>query len=524
MKRNGMETEGTKESGKEIGRIRKKVLLGSIGILIIIAGFGVLRWAGRSGNGSSKGGDEKQRPEGLPAWEADREAGADGPEAEEGGAGEAVPVEQEQSKKGTAERAEGETGRKGGEQGQNLAKSEESRTEKRQTEKGTEKETEEKAEAVKEEIEALPEAEERGVKSPAEEAEVILEGMELEEKVAQMFFITPELITGVSCVTAAGEKTKAALDRYPVGGFIYMARNLENAEQTGQMLSCVQEYMMEKCGFPVFLGVDEEGGRVLRIGSNAKFGVEETDAMGALAKEENPEAVVRNAGNTIGKYLSELGFNVDFAPDADVLTNDRNRVIGDRSFGKDSGTVAGLAWEFAQGLHDNGIMACYKHFPGHGGTVEDSHEGYAYSYKTWEELEETELVPFRSGSRNGIEFIMVSHISLPSFQGTNLPATLSESVVTGKLREEIGYEGIIITDSMNMGAVSRHYAAGEAAVMAVQAGCDMLLMSQGFEESYLAVLEALETGEISEKRIDESVRRILEAKLKWRNAYWNNQG
>lgn len=117
---------------------------------------------------------------------------------------------------------------------------------------------------------------------------------------------------------------------------------------------------------------------------------------------------------------------------------------------------------------------------------------------------------------------MVSHISLPNFHGTELPATLSESVVTGKLRKEMGYEGIIITDSMNMGAVSSHYAAGEAAVLAVTAGCDMLLMSQGFEESYLAVLEAVETGKITEERIDESVRRILEAKLKWRNEHWDD--
>ncbi len=470
MKRNRMKKEGVRGSGRK----RRMVLFASIGILMLLAGFGAFRLAGRTGQNSSEGGEA----------------------------------------------------------GQNQAESKESRPEKMQTEKGVEKEIEEAAgKGTEREVEEAAEKEalekdtaEKAGKSPAEEAETIVAGMELEEKVAQLFFVTPELITGVSCVKTAGEGTKAALDQYPVGGFIYLAQNLDNGEQAGQMLSCVQEYMMEKCGFPIFLGVDEEGGRVLRIGNNAEFGVEETDAMGALAKRENPEAVIRNAGNTIGKYLSELGFNVDFAPDADVLTNDRNRVIGDRSFGNDPQTVAELAWEFARGLHDNGIMACYKHFPGHGGTVEDSHKGYAYSYKTWEELEEAELVPFRSGSRNGIEFIMVSHISLPNFHGTELPATLSESVVTGKLRKEMGYEGIIITDSMNMGAVSSHYAAGEAAVLAVTAGCDMLLMSQGFEESYLAVLEAVETGKITEERIDESVRRILEAKLKWRNEHWDDQG
>ena len=189
-------------------------------------------------------------------------------------------------------------------------------------------------------------------------------------------------------------------------------------------------------------------------------------------------------------------------------------MIGDRSFGSDPDVVADMAWAYREGLHEHGILACYKHFPGHGGTVEDSHTGYAYSYKTLEELREIELVPFQSGCEKGIDLIMVSHVSTPNITGSDLPATLSSELVTDLLRGEMGYQGIIITDSMNMGAVSEHYSPQDAAVMAVQAGCDMLLMSDFFELSYNAVLDAVMDGRIREEDIDVSVSRIIDAKLK----------
>lgn len=234
--------------------------------------------------------------------------------------------------------------------------------------------------------------------------------------------------------------------------------------------------------------------------------------MGVLA-EQNDTEVIHTAASTIGTYLSDLGFNVDFAPDTDVITNEANQVIGDRSFGSDPSVVADMAWAYRKGLHEHGILACYKHFPGHGGTIEDSHNGYAYSYKTLEELKEIELVPFQSGCDKGIDFIMVSHVSTPNITGSDIPATLSRQIVTDLLRQEMGYQGIIITDSLNMGAVSEHYSPQEAAVMAVQAGCDMLLMSDYFEPSYSAVLDAVADGRIREEDIDASVSRIIEAKL-----------
>ena len=381
-------------------------------------------------------------------------------------------------------------------------------TEDKETESGTYENTE-----PEEENELVNKTENQEIET-ADKVEVILQEMTLEEKVAQLFFITPEALTDVSVVTAAGDATKTALQEYPVGGLVYFKQNLIEPKQTKQMLKATQEMAMETCGFPIFLGVDEEGGRVLRIGSNSAFGVEKVEAMGTLANEGNPD-IIYDASDTIGAYLSELGFNVDFAPDADVLTNSENQVIGDRSFGIEPNSVAQLSWEYVKGLHNNNILATYKHFPGHGGTTEDSHTGKAYLYKSLNELRETELVPFQDGAEKGVDFIMVSHVSVPEVIGDETPTSLSEIMITDTLRNEFNYEGIIITDSMGMNAVSGYYSPKEAAVKAILAGNDMLLMPADFKSAYKGVIQAVNEGEITQQRIDESVRRILTAKLKW---------
>lgn len=349
--------------------------------------------------------------------------------------------------------------------------------------------------------------------SPEEKAKAMAAAMTLEQKAAQIFFITPEGLTGVDTATVMGSLTEAALQQYPVGGLVYFGKNLVSPEQTRDMLTKTQDYMCGLQGFPIFLGVDEEGGRVLRVGAKSAFGVERIEAMGKLAQQQDTQ-VIFNAGNTIGAYLADLGFNLDFAPDADVLTNENNQVIGDRSFGTDPQTVADMAWSFVQGLHANNVLAAYKHFPGHGGTTEDSHTGYAFSYKTLEELKSVDLVPFQSGSDQGVDFIMVAHISVPEVNGSDIPASLSETLVTDVLREQMGYEGIIITDSLSMGAIANYYTSAQSAVLAFSAGCDMLLMPGNFQEAYTAVLEAVRNGTISEERLEESVYRILLAKLR----------
>lgn len=340
----------------------------------------------------------------------------------------------------------------------------------------------------------------------------VLDSMTLEEKVNQLFMITPEALTGVGTVIQAGDGTREALAEHPVGGLIYFAQNLKDPDQTRTMLENTQEYASARSGFPIFLSVDEEGGQVARVGSNPSFGVPEIGNMSEVgAGGDTQEAY--ETGSTIGAYLKDLGFNMDAAPDADVLTNPANEVVKYRSFGSDSELVSRMAAAELKGLNDQGIIGMYKHFPGHGGTTADSHEGYVYVEENLEELKSGALVPFQDGADNGLRVIMVSHIACPEVTGDNTPATLSRQLVTDLLREDMGFDGLVITDALNMGAITEQYSSGEAAVAALNAGVDMLLMPADFQAAYDGVMAALENGELTEERIDESVRRILEIKL-----------
>lgn len=345
-----------------------------------------------------------------------------------------------------------------------------------------------------------------------QQAAEIVANMTIEDKVAQMFVITPNALTGYSGVTAAGDTTKEAYNSRPVGGIIYMSENLEDPTQTATMLDNMQKIAEERTGLPAFLCVDEEGGSVARIASNDAFGVANVGNMSAIGATGDTQNAY-NAGSTIGTYLSELGFNVDFAPVADVLTNENNSVIGDRSFGSDSQLVADMVTAELQGLSDAGIYGTVKHFPGHGATTEDSHKGTATTEKTLEEMMAAELIPFQSAVNSGVSFIMVGHISAPNVTGDSIPATLSGNIVTDLLRSQMGYNGIIITDAMNMGAITEKYNSDTAAVMAVEAGVDIILMPADYQKAYDAVLQAVKDGEITEERINESVTRIVKAKL-----------
>ena len=340
----------------------------------------------------------------------------------------------------------------------------------------------------------------------------VLDSMTLEEKVNQLFMITPEALTGVGTVIQAGDGTREALTEHPVGGLIYFAQNLKDPDQTRTMLENTQEYASARSGFPIFLSVDEEGGQVARVGSNPSFGVPEIGNMSEVgAGGDTQEAY--ETGSTIGAYLKDLGFNMDAAPDADVLTNPANEVVKYRSFGSDPELVSRMAAAELKGLNDQGIIGMYKHFPGHGGTTADSHEGYVYVEENLEELKSGALVPFQDGADNGLRVIMVSHIACPEVTGDNTPATLSRQLVTDLLREDMGFDGLVITDALNMGAITEQYSSGEAAVAALNAGVDMLLMPADFQAAYDGVMAALENGELTEERINESVRRILEIKL-----------
>lgn len=349
--------------------------------------------------------------------------------------------------------------------------------------------------------------------SEKDAVETKLSSMSLEDKVAQMFAVTPEELTGVDVVTEAGAATENAFDSIPVGGITYLEQNLTGYEQTRTMLASVQQYSEARVGLPAFTFVDEEGGTVRRVSGNPGFdGIPEIGNMSDIGASGDPSKAY-DIGKTIGSYLGPLGFNVDFAPVADTLTNPDNEVVRLRAFSSDPNTTAQMAVQCGRGLEDAGIIACYKHFPGHGATAADTHEGYAYTEKTLDELKQSDLIPFQAAIDNGALFIMVAHISLPNVVGDDTPASLSHTIVTDLLRQDMGYEGICITDALQMGAVADMYGTGEAAVQAIEAGEDMLLMPADLNEAYQAVLTAISSGRITEERINESVRRILKVKM-----------
>ena len=347
-----------------------------------------------------------------------------------------------------------------------------------------------------------------------DEITAVLEQMTFTEKAAQLFVVTPEALTGTGGpVTAAGELTREAFDAIPVGGIVYMGDNLDSSAQTREMLSNMQSISMDRIGLPAFLCVDEEGGTVARISGSGRFDVPEYPDMIDVGNSGQTEWA-RQIGAEMGAYLSDLGFNVDFAPVADVLSNDSNTVVRYRSFGSDPQLVAEMTAAFSEGLAAEGVLAVYKHFPGHGNTAADSHAGFAESDADLDTLRQRELVPFRDGIARDVPFIMAGHISLPNVTGDGVPASLSRRILTDLIREEMGYEGIVITDALNMGAISDNYSAGVAAVMALEAGADMILMPADFQTAYDAVMEAIQNGTLSETRIDDSLRRILAVKLR----------
>ena len=357
------------------------------------------------------------------------------------------------------------------------------------------------------------EPETQAEKSIDEKAEQIIQQMSLEDKISQLFVVLPEaLVPGVECVTAAGPATEEAINEYPVGGIIYLLKNLQSEDQVVSMLKGAQDFSLARTGLPLFLCVDEEGGQVTRVAMSGITDAPEFDYMSEVgARGDVSEA--EEIGASIGRYLGRLGFNVDFAPDADVLTNPENQVVKFRAFSSDPQVVADMASAVSKGLRGEGVLSSYKHFPGHGNTSGDTHEGYAYTEKTLEELYEVELVPFIKGIEEEVPFMMVGHISLPNVTGSDIPASLSGVIVKDLLRDELGYEGIIITDALAMGAVAEQYSSGEAAVLALEAGNDMILMPVDFHAAYAGVLDAVNEGRISEERIDESLMRIIKTKL-----------
>lgn len=332
----------------------------------------------------------------------------------------------------------------------------------------------------------------------------MLSEMSLHEKICQMFIVAPEVLLDTqTAVVTAGEDIKSALATYPVGGIICFGSNLVDREQTKTLLANMQEFSRIR----LFVAVDEEGGRVARLGNNPAMEVTKFAPMGEIVD-------AYNVGYTIGTEIKELGFNLDFAPVADINSNPNNPIIGDRSFGDSAECVATQVKHCVQGFIDSKMLCTLKHFPGHGDTATDSHLGDAIQYKTIEELKTSELIPFKAGIDAGAQFVMVGHILSPNVEDEGLPASLSTYWIEDILRKELGFNGIVITDALSMKAVSGRFESGEAAVAAVQAGVDILLQPENLAEAVASLENAVKTGIIAEARIDESVLRILKIKNK----------
>lgn len=359
---------------------------------------------------------------------------------------------------------------------------------------------------------ALPIVAEPITQTPASRARELMANMTLEQKVWQLFVVTPEDLTGYDLVTQAGDATRQALLEQPVGGIAYFGQNVIDPEQTAAMLASTQAYAREISGVPVFLCVDEEGGTVSRVARNDAFGVTDPGNMCDVGATGDPQQA-HDVATYIGTYLHDLGFNVDFAPVCDVANNPDSSEMALRSFGADPELVASMVVAQVEGFAETGMLCSAKHFPGIGAAVGDSHVVGITSYSTLDELAAVELVPFVRAIEAGVPMVMVGHISLPTVTGTETPSCLEPQVVTGILREQLGYAGIVITDSLTMAAVSDFYTSADAAVLALQAGVDMLLTPVDMQAAYDGVLAAVSDGRITQERIDASVERVLAAKL-----------
>lgn len=340
--------------------------------------------------------------------------------------------------------------------------------------------------------------------------EALLGSLTLREKVGQLFVIRLEAVGSPEDdgIIAVDQELEAGLAEYPAGGVILMGKNIRD----GAQLSALTAQLHALNRVRLLLCTDEEGGVVARLANTDSLGLVRHPAAGVLGRQG--EAAVLAAGKTIGSYLKEYGIDADLAPVADVNSNPQNPVIGTRAFSHLPEEVVQLVSAFLDGLHQAGVMGCIKHFPGHGDTTGDTHSGAVVLDKSWEELLACELIPFQAALAE-TDLLMTAHISLPQVTGDATPVTLSYTVLTEKLRGEMGYTGVILTDALEMAAITDRYTAGEGAVQALLAGADLLLSPLDYAEAFEAVLAAVEAGRIPETRLDESVLRILRLKARY---------
>lgn len=330
--------------------------------------------------------------------------------------------------------------------------------------------------------------------------------MTLEQKIGQMVMVgfqTPHLT----------EQTASLIEKYHVGGIIYFRRNVENPRQVAELSLSLQEIAAKQGEPPLFICIDQEGGMVARIDWDSVTLIPGNMALGATRDSK----LAYEAARICGEELLKMGINMNFAPSVDVNNNAKNPVIGVRSYGESPQLVAELGAAQIRGLQDANVSATAKHFPGHGDTAVDSHHGLAAVPHNEERLMNVELVPFKRAIDQGVDCIMTAHVMFPAFESDEVPATLSRHVLTDLLRSRMGYNGVIVTDCLEMHAISKVYGIPQGAVMAVAAGADLVLISHTHSEQVAAIealVEAVRSGQIDEAQIDASVDRLLALKEK----------
>lgn len=366
----------------------------------------------------------------------------------------------------------------------------------------------------------------------SEAIKAIIDKMTLEQKVAQLFVVSPETLTGVDSVQYAGDMTYQALQDYPVGGIVFAKDNIDSSSQFGTMTDNLQSYSEDISGLPLFLAAAEEGGNASVLGNNDNldeyyensYSDDDSDYSSSSANSVHSGATSMSeigrkddsnnayeAGKSIGSLMSAYGLNLDLAPVADVLSGNSTG-IGDRTFGTDAQTVSDMALEVIRGIQEEDVNAAMKYFPGYG-AASSNMSGFPVINSSLDELKKKEFLPYSNAIAQGMDFVMVGHISVPNVTGDDTPASLSEKMISEVLRKDLGFKGIVMTDYLNDKTIVKNYGAADAAVKAIQAGADLLLEPDDLEAAYEGVLKAVKKGDITEDRLDESIYRILRVKL-----------
>jgi beta-N-acetylhexosaminidase len=348
----------------------------------------------------------------------------------------------------------------------------------------------------------------------AKKADEYIKHMTLDEKLGQMFYVDLESLetgfrSGKYFPTSISDAQIENLKKYKVGGVIYFAKNLTDKAALIQY----NELLQANSKIPLFIGTDEEGGKISRLGDQGNLGVTRFPDMRTIGDTGDPKQAY-NVGVTLGNEMKTLGFNMDFAPVADINTNEKNPIIGRRAFGATADAVSPMVASEVKGFQERNMSSVLKHFPGHGDTGTDTHTGSATVSANLDRLQNVEFKPFEAGIQAGADFVLTAHILLPNATTDNLPATMSKQIITDQLRDKLGFQGVIITDALDMDAISKNYTDDQIAFNCINAGVDILLMPKDFYGVFASLKKYVEDGVIGESRIDDSVKRIIATKFK----------